>query len=89
MDAEAYTSDATRKRENLTWDDWAERFNEYLTEIYRLFSPDMIIIGGGVSKKRKKFFDHLTVDTRIVAANLKNEAGIVGAALAARAEWKS
>ena len=85
MDAEVYTSDATRKRENLTWDDWAERFNEYLREIYRLFSPDMIIIGGGVSKKGKKFFDHLTVDTRIVAAKLKNEAGIIGAALAARA----
>ncbi len=83
MDAETYISDATRKNENLTWEEWAGRFNEYLNELNRLFSPDMIVIGGGASKRKKKFLEYITVDTRVVAAKLKNEAGIIGAALAA------
>ena len=57
----------------------------YLHEIEKLFWPEMIIIGGGVSKKKELFIDHLTIDTEVVMAKSKNEAGIIGAALATKA----
>ena len=84
MEAEDFTSDAVRKRENLSWELWAKRFDVYLHEIEKLFWPELIIIGGGVSKKKGLFIDHLTVDTKIVMAKSKNEAGIIGAALATK-----
>jgi polyphosphate glucokinase len=83
-DAELYASDAVRKNENLDWDVWAKRFDEYLHELERLLWPELIIIGGGVSKKKKKYADYLTVKSKVVAAKLQNEAGLVGAALAAK-----
>ena len=52
----------------------------------RLFWPELIIVGGGVSKKKELFIDHLTISTKIVMAKSKNEAGMIGAALAARAQ---
>jgi polyphosphate glucokinase len=85
VEAEDFTSDAVRKREELDWELWARRFDEYLHEIEKLFWPDLIIIGGGASKKKELFIDHLTVDTKIVMAKSKNEAGIIGAALATKA----
>jgi polyphosphate glucokinase len=85
MEAEDFTSDAVRKREGLSWELWAKRFDVYLHEIEKLFWPELIIIGGGVSKKKELFIDHLTIDTKIVMAKSKNEAGIIGAALATRA----
>jgi len=84
MIAERYTSDAVRKIEDLSWKRWSKRFNEYLAEIERLFWPDLIIIGGGASKKHSKFFHYLENKTKIVAAHLRNEAGIVGAAMATK-----
>ena len=84
QDAELYTSDAVRKSANLDWDVWAKRFNEYLLELERLLWPELIIIGGGISKKKNKFGDHLTVKARVVTAKLLNEAGLIGAALAAK-----
>lgn len=84
MEAEDFTSDAVRKRENLSWELWAKRFDVYLHEIEKLFWPELIIIGGGVSKKKELFIDHLTVETKIVMAKSKNEAGIIGAALATK-----
>jgi polyphosphate glucokinase len=84
MIAERYTSDAVRKNENLSWKKWSKRFNEFLAELERLFWPDLIIIGGGASKKHLKFFHYLENKTEIVAAHLRNEAGIVGAAMATK-----
>ena len=82
--AEKYTSDATRKLEKLSWEDWGKRFNEYLLEMERLFWPELIIIGGGVSKKMEKFTGQLTVKTKVVPAKLLNNAGIIGAAMSVR-----
>lgn len=81
--AEHYASDAVRKNEGLTWKKWSKRFNRYLYEIEQLFWPDLIILGGGASKKQDKFFKYLDSNVKIVAAKLLNEAGIIGAALAA------
>ncbi len=85
QNAEKYTSDATRKNENLSWEDWGKRFNEYLLEMERLFWPELIIIGGGMSKKMEKFRDQLTLKTQVIPATLLNDAGIIGAALSVRA----
>lgn len=84
MDAETYASDAARKRDKLDWETWALRFNEYLLYIEALFWPDKIIIGGGASKKPESFFPYLTVKAKVVPAKLKNEAGIVGAAMVSK-----
>ena len=81
--AERYTSKMARKREDLSWEVWGKRFNEYLNYLYPLFYPDLIILGGGTSKRFELFEEYLQVPTRVVPAELKNEAGIVGAALAA------
>lgn len=83
-DAELYATDAARKRDQLDWDTWAGRFNEYLTRVEELVWPDMIIIGGGVSKKVDKFTHHLTTKAKVVPAKLMNEAGIVGAAMVSK-----
>lgn len=80
--AEHFASDAVRKAEDLSWKNWGKRFNEYLNEIERLFWPDQIIIGGGMSKKIEKFVKHLNLKAKVLPASLKNEAGIIGAALA-------
>jgi len=82
-DAEVYASDRTRKKEALKWKAWADRLNEYFQYIEFLFSPNLIIIGGGVSKKHDKFLPLLKLKAPIVPAELRNEAGIVGAAMAA------
>ena len=84
MVAERYCSDAIRKIEDLSWKKWSKRFNEYLSEIERLFWPDLIIIGGGVSKKQPKFFHYLETKTKVVTAHLRNEAGMIGAAMATK-----
>ena len=83
--AERWTADAARERDNLKWGEWAERVDTYLLKMEALFWPDLIIVGGGVSKKHEKFMPLLTVKTKIVPASLRNEAGIVGAAMAALA----
>ena len=84
--AEARASDFARQRDNLSWKKYAKRLNRYLTEMERLFWPDLFIVGGGISKEHEKFLPLLTVDTPVVPAQQFNEAGIIGAALAARAE---
>jgi polyphosphate glucokinase len=85
MDAEVFTSDAVRKKEGLGWEDWAKRFDVYLHEMERLFWPELIIIGGGVSKKTDDFMKFLTIKTEIAIATTKNDAGIIGAALSVKA----
>ena len=83
MDAEKYAADAARKAEDLSWEDWAKRFDKYLVTIEKLVNPDLIILGGGASKKGERFLPLLTVNAKVVPAELLNNAGLVGAALAA------
>jgi polyphosphate glucokinase len=83
-EAEARASDAVRDRLNLSWGKWARRLDAYLLELERLFWPDLFILGGGVSKKADRFVPRLTTRAEVLAAKLLNEAGIVGAALAAQ-----
>lgn len=81
LKAEKFTSDAVRKKDNIGWNDWGKRFNEYLNYIDKLFYPELIIIGGGTSKRFDKFQSELTLKTPVVPAKLLNDAGIIGAAL--------
>jgi polyphosphate glucokinase len=83
-DAEHRASAKVRDDEKLSWAQWAERVNEFLAQMEFFFSPDLFIIGGGVSKKQHKFLHLLNTQAEIVPAQLLNEAGIIGAALAAR-----
>ena len=83
-DAEHRASDAVRQREELSWKKYAKRLNKYLTAMDKLFWPDLFIIGGGISKESEKYIPLLKLETPVVTAQFLNEAGIVGAALAAR-----
>jgi len=85
-EAEKWASDAARSRKNLSWKKWAKRLNVYLERMSAYFWPDLIILGGGVSKRTRNYLPYLTVDVDIVPAVLRNEAGIIGAALAATGE---
>lgn len=80
-DAERRSAAAARVRRGLSWKAWAEDLDEHLIAIHRLFWPSLLILGGGVSKNAEKFIPRLTVPTPIVPAMLRNEAGIIGAAL--------
>jgi polyphosphate glucokinase len=82
-EAEPWISDATRKSEDLSWKKWAARFNVYLEHIEKYLWPELIILGGGGSKKADKFMEYLTVKAEILPAQMLNNAGIIGAALAA------
>jgi polyphosphate glucokinase len=82
-DAESRAADSVRDLENLSWDDWAKRLQRYFRTVENLFSPDLFIVGGGVSKKSDKFLPLLDLRTPIVPAALRNDAGIIGAALLA------
>jgi polyphosphate glucokinase len=81
-DAEARASERVREEEDLSWGKWAGRVDNYLDKMESLLSPDLIIIGGGISKKSSKFLPRLTLKARVVPAALLNDAGIVGAAIA-------
>lgn len=83
LDAEDYASDRIRKEKDLNWKKWGKRVNKYLAVLERLFSPDLFIIGGGVSKKFDRYAEFLMPRVPVVPAELRNEAGIVGAAMAA------
>lgn len=85
MVAEHYASDRARKDFKLGWKEWAGRFQEYLTHVERLLDIDLIIVGGGVSKpkKKEKYWKYLQTVAELETAQLQNEAGIVGAALCA------
>jgi polyphosphate glucokinase len=83
-DAEHRVSDAARQRENLNWKKWSKRVNEYLQYLEFLFSPDLFIFGGGVSKKHERFLHRLETQAEVVPAQLLNDAGIIGAALEAQ-----
>jgi len=84
-DAEDRASAKVKEDKDLSWGKWAGRVDEYLNHVEALFSPDLVIIGGGVSKNPDKFLPMLDLRARVVAATLANAAGIVGAALATAA----
>lgn len=81
--AERRASDAVRERKDLSWKKWARRFDEVLDTYERLLWPDLIILGGGASKKFEKYHTYLSVRADVLPAELRNHAGIIGAALAA------
>ncbi len=81
--AELRTSDRARQVKGYSWKRWAKRLSEHLRYLEFLISPDLFIIGGGVSKRSEKFLPLIDCKTAIVPAQLRNRAGIVGAALAA------
>jgi Transcriptional regulator/sugar kinase len=85
-DAEKRASERIREEKDLTWKQWSKHLSEFLVELEKLFSPDLFIIGGGVSKKAAKFLPYLTTKTEvlIVPAQMQNEAGIIGAAYLAK-----
>ncbi len=79
--AEDYAADSVRKKKDLSWKKWGNRFNQYLQYMEHLLSPDLIILGGGASKKMDKFENYLDTKASIVPAKLLNDAGAIGAAL--------
>lgn len=82
MVAEKWAAASARTRENLSWEEWAERLTAYFRMVERVFSPELIVIGGGVSKAFDKFGPLIDIGTEIVPAALRNQAGIIGAAQA-------
>ena len=81
-DAETRASDAARKAGDLSWAEWAQRVQRYVRVLEDLLWPDLVILGGGVSKKAARWLPDLEVRTELVVAGLLNQAGIVGAAMA-------
>ncbi|WP_369273169.1 polyphosphate--glucose phosphotransferase [Streptomyces sp. R11] len=81
-DAEKRASSKAKEDEDLSWEHWAHRVQKYLAHVEMLFSPELFIIGGGVSRKAHKFLPHIEgIKAEIVPAQLQNNAGIVGAAM--------
>ncbi|MCP4300229.1 MAG: ROK family protein, partial [Gammaproteobacteria bacterium] len=80
---EFYAGGRARKVNSLSWEEWGPRFNYFLERVARVFSPDHFIIGGGVSKKFQLYKDAINVPTAIHVAKFRNDAGIIGAAVAA------
>jgi polyphosphate glucokinase len=80
-DAEKRAASSAKEREDLTWEEWAKRLTTYYRRLEDLFSPELFVVGGGVSKRAEKFLPLIDIDTEIIPAELLNAAGIVGAAL--------
>jgi polyphosphate glucokinase len=85
FDYETKAAFSAKERENLTWDQWAVRLQKYYGTLERLLSPDLIIVGGGISKQWEEFLPKLSLRADIVPAQKRNNAGILGAAALA---WK-
>ncbi|HUC56178.1 MAG TPA: ROK family protein [Streptosporangiaceae bacterium] len=82
-DAERRASEHAREIDDLSWSKWANRLDSYLDKMEALLWPDLIIIGGGISRKSDKFLHRLSLRATVVPAALHNDAGIVGAAMTA------
>jgi polyphosphate glucokinase len=80
-DAESRAANSARTREDLSWEQWAQRLTTYYRTLEKLFSPELFVVGGGVSKEADLFLPLLDLDTEIIPATLRNSAGVVGAAL--------
>lgn len=84
VNAESRASYAAKERDNLDFAAWAERLQRYYRALEKLFTPDLFIVGGGISKSHEDFLPLLELKTKIVPAKTKNAAGIIGAAVLAR-----
>ncbi|MDH2412920.1 polyphosphate--glucose phosphotransferase [Nocardioides sp. CER19] len=80
-DAETRAANSAREREDLSWEKWAKRLTKYYRTLELLFSPDLFLVGGGVSKHSEEFLSLIDIQTEIIPATLLNRAGVVGAAL--------
>ena len=78
--AEQYAADSIRKKEDLSWEKWGKRFNKYLQHVEFLFSPDLIILGGGGSKRFEYYQKYIKLNCKVTPADLLNNAGTIGAA---------
>ena len=78
---ESFAADSARKREDLSYKEWGKRVNFFLSHVEQTMCPELIIIGGGVSKKMDKFKKYITIETPVIPAQLLNDAGIIGAAM--------
>jgi polyphosphate glucokinase len=88
VDYESMASFSAKERENLSFADWAKRLTKYFNMVDRLLSPDLIIVGGGVSKQHEEFLPLIETNIKMVPAESKNNAGIIGAAFIARRRLK-
>lgn len=88
FDAETKASAVARERDGIDWDEYAVRLQRYFSHVEFLFSPELFIVGGGISKRSEDFLPQLKLRTPIVPAKLKNDAGIVGGALEAAIHFK-
>jgi polyphosphate glucokinase len=80
-DAEKHVAASVREAKNLSWHKWGKRLDHYLKIVETILSPDLIIVGGGVSAESGKYFKYLKTRAPVVPAEARNEAGILGAAL--------
>lgn len=87
VDAEKRASNKARESQDLSWTEWAERLQEFYAHVEMLFSPNLFIVGGGVSRRAEEFLPLLHLRTPIVPAALRNRAGILGAAALAAPEY--
>ena len=86
QDAEKWAANSAREREDLSMDEWAQRLTVYYRTLEALFSPSLFVVGGGISKRAAEFLPLVDVSTEMVPAQLRNQAGVIGAAwYAARA----
>ena len=81
LEGEAFAAASVRLKQNLNWEEWSGRLNYYLKEMEKLTSPDLIILGGGITENFDKFKDNLKTIAPVKAAQMGNDAGIIGAAL--------
>ncbi|MEO9324419.1 polyphosphate--glucose phosphotransferase [Nocardioides sp. C4-1] len=79
--AESHAANSAREKHDLSWEEWAERLTTYYRTVEGLLTPDLFVVGGGVSKHADKFLPMVDITTPIIPAVLRNKAGIVGAAL--------
>ena len=78
---ENYVSNKARKDHHLSWKQWGKRFDKFLHLVDETFSPEIVVLGGGISKKFEKYSGYFTIDTKVVPARLFNDSGIIGAAM--------
>ena len=86
---EKYAASSVKDKKGLSYPEWAARLQEYYSYLEFLLSPDVIIVGGGISRKSEKFLPLLTTDAEIIPAQLRNTAGIVGAAIVADERFRT
>ncbi len=79
---ESWAAASIKEKENLSYEKWGKRFNKFLSLVELIIAPDLIILGGGASKDFDEFKDSITISTPVIAAELRNHAGIIGAAAA-------